>query len=306
MSLASRTSERLKTRAHLLQTVRTFFKKRSVLEVDCPILSQFASVDEHIDLIAATLDDGSKRYLHSSPEYGMKRLLAEGSGDIYQLSHVFRAGEVSLRHNPEFTMIEWYRIAFSLHQMVQETIALIETFLGERPISFLSYREAFEKTVGVNPHQASASELRSLLKIETHAEKKDDILNVLLDTVIEPSFDPTIYTILTHYPASQAALSQITEVEGDLVSERFEIYTDGYELANGYHELRDPAEQKQRFESANKARRQNGKEELPIDTYFLKALEMGLPDCCGVAVGFDRLMMLTVGAEDIKQVLSLF
>lgn len=258
MSLASKVDV-LRDRAHMLARARAFFTERGVLEVDVPILSQRASVDAHIDLIEAEVL-GQRAFLHSSPEYGMKRLLAEGVGDIFQLSHVFRADERGERHNPEFTMVEWYRCGMTFDQMIEETRAFIQLFLDVPEFSQSSYVEVFGGDYPSNPEQRDH---RFAFEIE-----------------------PTLKAhVLKGFPSEQAALAQINS---DGLAERFEIFVDGVELANGYHELIDPVEQKERLEEANRLRAHP----LPMDTNFLEALEQGLPDCCGVAVGFDRLMML--------------
>jgi len=286
----------IERRARMLRTVRTFFEERAILEVDCPILSKSASVDTHIDLIPALYDRKQRCYLHSSPEYGMKRLLADGSGDIYQLSHVFRDGECGRLHNPEFMLIEWYRIGFSFEEMIEETIALCQLFLGKLPFQTISYREAFLRYVGIDPFHASLETLQQLAFIKS--EDRETLLHAILAEKIEPQLQSL--TALIHYPASQAALAKKRIIDGIQVAERFEIYYKGIELANGYHELQDPVEQRARFVSANQERKEWGKEELPLDEDFLSALEKGLPECSGVAVGFDRLLLLQAGGHRLS------
>lgn len=300
----------LRDRAAMLSRARAFFSERNILEVDCPLLTKKASVDAHIDLIPAFFQGQEKRYLHSSPEYGMKRLLSEGMGDCYQLAHVFRDGEYGLRHNPEFTLAEWYRLGAHFEGFIEETALFFRLFLGDLPLQLLSYREAFEKFLGINPLSASERDLAALL--EEHqvpaypgifSEGKDALLNVLLATLIEPRLGEGYLTALLYYPPTQAALAKTKLIHGDLVACRFEIYFKGVELANGYDELLDPKEQKERLEEANMHRLSLGKEALPIDGAFLDALEVGLPSCCGVAVGFDRLMMLRHGKKCLGDVL---
>lgn len=290
--------ERLRDRGHMLATSRIFFEQRQVLEVDCPAITQAASVDAHIDLIAVC-QGSSRRYLHSSPEYGMKRLLSEGIGDIYQLSHVFRDGEYSNKHNPEFMMAEWYRLGHTFEMMIDETVDFIKLFLGNLPVHILSYRKAFQEYVGIDYVNASIADLLACL--DKHAiipypgieeEGKDALLNLILGTLIEPHLGKDGLCVLAHYPSSQAALAKTCQRGDELAAERFEIYHHGLELANGYHELVDADEQRKRLIESNVHRQQLGKDTLPIDEHFLQALEKGLPDCCGVAVGFDRLMML--------------
>lgn len=288
----------------MMGAVRSFFLQKEVMEVDCPLSSSAASVDPHIDLV-----ESEGRFLHSSPEYGMKRLLAEGLPDLYQMSHVFRQGEEGARHNPEFMLVEWYRRGFSFDDMVEETALFIALFLGNHPLETLSYREAFRRYVDLDPMTASWEECRSRLdgtglfspSLLASCDR-DDLLNFLLAHFVEPLLGRNSLCALTHYPASQAALAQCVQEEGHSVAERFEIYFQGIELANGYHELHHAQEQRQRLEEANLKRLALGKRPLPLDERFLQSLDQ-LPPCCGVAVGFDRLMMLRHGASHIREVL---
>jgi len=301
---------RLRDRAFMLKQARTFFEERQVLEVDCPILSKQASVDAHIDLISATYQQQETYYLHSSPEFGMKRLLAEGMGDIYQLSHVFRDGEWSHKHNPEFMMAEWYRLHFSLEDLIAETIQFIQLFLGALPHRIVSYRTVFLES-GID--YLSATEQDLFAYIQAHQipfydsvveEGKDALLNLILGSQIEPKLGQNELCVLAYYPASQAALARKRWHGAEQVAERFEVYYQGVELANGYHELTDATEQKQRFIESNALRLALGKSPLPIDEKFLTALAKGLPDCSGVAVGFDRLIMLRQQQQNIAEVLA--
>lgn len=303
--------ERLKDRSEMLKKARLFFDQRGVLEVDCPILSKFAAIDAHIDLIEGKYLSLEDVYLHSSPEFGMKRLLAEGMGDIYQLSHVFRDGEWGFKHNPEFMMAEWYRKGMSLDELIQETIDFISLFLGSLPYQTITYRELFQKYTGIDYVKASEIELMSF--IETHKikcyptireEGKDALLNLILGSEIEPKLGSDHFLVLAYYPSSQAALARRKQLGDEEVAERFEIYYKGVELANGYRELTCAHEQRIRFEEANEWRATHGKKRLPIDENFLSALEKGLPDCSGVAVGFDRLMMLRHNVQNISEILT--
>jgi lysyl-tRNA synthetase class 2 len=296
----------LKDRAAMLEKARAFFKERAILEVDCPIVSSAASVDAHIDLVPVLDINNQRKYMHSSPEYGMKRLLAEGIGDIYQLSHVFRLGELGVKHNPEFMMAEWYRIGFTFSQLIEETLAFVRLFLGNLPSRILSYREVFKQFAGIDyliseDLMAEMHQLGITPYPNSMQEGRDALLNQILGLHIEPQLGKNELFVLSHYPASQAALAQVVDREGELVAERFEIYYQGIELANGYYELTNPQEQKRRFIEANQMRESLGKEPLPIDENFLQALEKGLPDCCGVAVGFDRLMMLRNNVNSISE-----
>ena len=300
----------LRDRARMLATARSFFKERVVFEVDCPAITLGASIDAHIDLIPATYAHQEIRYLHSSPEYGMKRLLAEGMGDIYQLSHVYRDGEFGQKHNPEFMMAEWYRLGISFQQMIEETFAFAKLFLGNLPSSTISYREAFQRYAGFDYLKMNEVQLLNFLKeseIEPYPEiieeGKDALLNLILGTLIEPQLGKNELCALAYYPSSQAALAKVCKRGEEIVAERFELYYQGVELANGYHELTDFKEQRERFLVANQERIKLKKNPLPIDEHFLKALEKGLPDCCGVAVGFDRLMMLRHKTLNIADVI---
>lgn len=293
----------------MLAKSRVFFDERKIFEVDCPLITSAASIDAHIDLIPVSLGKDT-RYLHSSPEYGMKRLIAEGIGNIYQLAHVFRLGEQGARHNPEFMMAEWYLMGSSFEEMIQQTVDYIRLFIGDLPFEIISYREAFQRYAQLDYLSASTKELQDYLhenEIQTYPgileEGKDALLNLILGTIIEPKLGANeIITVLAYYPSSQAALAKTRMHGSEEVAERFEVYFKGIELANGYHELADHAEQLQRLEESNAHRLRLGKSALPIDYQFIKALEKGFPDCCGVAVGFDRLMMLR-HSVDIQQVI---
>lgn len=278
--------ELLSDRALMLRLSRRFFEERGVMEVDCPLLSFTAPIDAHIDLIKALYSKRNTAYLHSSPEYGMKRLLADGCGDIYQIGHVFRDGEHGRLHQPEFTLVEWYRKGFSFEEMIEETVNYITQFFSSDKVELISYKDAFIRYAGFDPFKET-----------------DRDLNLILGTEVEPRLGQEMLTVLTHYPADQAALARKTvhqEVETAL---RFEIYSQGIELANGYDELIDPIEQRDRLIEENRTRRELGKETYPIDEDFIQALEKGIPACCGVAVGFDRLMMLRRGANEINEVI---
>ncbi|MCB1081843.1 MAG: elongation factor P lysine(34) lysyltransferase [Chlamydiia bacterium] len=270
MSLASKSSA-LKARGEALKKVRTFFEERAVLEVDTPLLSKYAPIDVHIDLFEVHFSENEKGYLHSSPEYGMKKLLANDSGDIYQLSHVFRKDEIGRLHRPEFTMIEWYRTETTFEAFIEENLALLSLFLGPLPYEIVPYKEAFARYGNKYP---------------------SDDPNITWGCAVEPHLGNEKITIITDYPKEQAALAQTKWVDGVEVAERFEFYYQGIELGNGYHELTDPVEQKNRLLQANQERIALGKPPLPYDEELIAALEKGLPDCYGIALGFDRLFML--------------
>ncbi len=300
----------LHDRALMLANTRAFFTERGVIEVDCPILSLAANIETHIDIIPACYNQKDTCYLHPSPEYGMKKLLSEGIGDIYQLSHVFRDGENSRKHNPEFMMIEWYRHQMSFQDFIDETANLLRLFLGDLPQSILTYRDLFKRFAGFDYVQVDRQTLLHYLsakKIPVHSsienESKDDLLSMILSFEIESQLGRDELCILTHYPSTQAALARTFRKEDEMVAERFEIYYKGIELCNGYHELIDPVEQRKRLHEANQCKIKLGKQPLPIDNDFLDALEKGLPDCCGVAVGFDRLMMLRHQTDNLTDVI---
>ncbi len=300
----------LKKRAEAFDKTRAFFKKRGVLEVDCPALSRGSPVDLHIDPMAVFTGKGGIRYLHTSPEYAMKRLLAEVQADIYQLTHVFRLEESSPLHNPEFTMLEWYRLGFSFEEMIEETLLLIQTLLTPLPSRTKTYREIFQEGVGIDYLPASTHDLllaakqhEILLPSSATEWDKDTLLQLLMAECIEPHLGNNELFVLSHFPASQSALSKTTLQEEAPTALRFEIYYQGIELANGYEELTDPSEQEERFKQANHSRIKIGKDPLPIDTYFLEAMRQGIPPCCGVAVGFDRLIQLSLGAPTLQEIL---
>lgn len=296
----------------MLAKAREFFHKRQVCEVDCPAMSKSASIDVHIDLIRCYGASSNTHYLHSSPEYGMKKLLSEGMGDIYQLCHVFRDNEYSMRHNPEFTMAEWYRLNVSFTAIIEETVEFIQEFIGKVPVTTMTYREAFKKYAGIDYLSATEDDLLQYLKdngIDPYQnieeEGKDALLNIILGVVIEPQLGKNEICVLKYFPATQAALAKTKKKGKEEVSERFEVFYKGLELANGYHELTDSQEQYERLMITNSTRERLSKDTLPVDISFIKALEKGLPDCCGVSVGFDRLMMLRHNVDDIADVIPL-
>ncbi len=283
----------LKTRAAMLAAVRAFFADRNILEVDTPILSKTAPITTHIDVMTIHFANGERGYLHTSPEYGMKRLLATHPIDIYQLCHVFREGESSAQHNPEFTMLEWYRIDFSLQELIQETLQLIELFIGPQKVTYFSYRDLFLHYCNFDPFQIKAKQLHPTWSLDTS-------LDYHMSFKIQPRMQGVV--VVENFPRSQAALARLKQEGPHLVAERYEIYFDGLELANGFHELTDPIEQRERFEEDLKQRAFLKKPVLPIDELFLEALAKGLPPCAGVAVGFDRLLMLKQKASSLQEV----
>jgi lysyl-tRNA synthetase class 2 len=292
----------------MFASVRSFFAERAVLEVDTPLLGKAAPIDLHIDVMSVPLKGGHLGFLHTSPEYAMKRLLSSGIGDIYQMGHVFRDGEVGHLHNPEFTMIEWYRIGMSFDDLISETLSLISLFLGNTSSQTLTYRQAFQKFAQIDYVHATPSDLIATAKShalclpkDASSWDKDTLLQFLLGFIIEPKLQEL--TVLRNYPATQSALARTQTCLDEEIALRFEIYYQGVELANGFHELADPAEQRRRFEEENQERLRHGKNALPIDENFLAALHQGLPDCCGVAVGFDRLMLLRHNKKTLSEVM---
>jgi lysyl-tRNA synthetase class 2 len=321
----SATLETLRARAALLARTREFFAARGVLEVDTPIVVNSAVTDVHIASATVELgetDPASRAavtpaaparaatlFLHTSPEYAMKRLLAAQLGDIYQICHVVRGNEQGRLHNPEFTLIEWYRIGFSLAALMDEVAALVRALLGPAGLALrgerLSYREAFARELALDPFAAPDGELREAarrLGLESRDASRDELLEFLMGASVGPRLGRGALTFLHGYPASQAALARLDPAD-PRTAERFELYCEGVELANGFHELTSPDEQRARFERDNEARRRAGQPVRAIDEGLLAALAAGLPDCAGVALGFDRTLMLALGAGHIDCVL---
>lgn len=300
----------LRARANLLATIRRFFAERDILEVETPLLCRSGITDPAIEPLIVR--DGASleaaRYLQTSPEYAMKRLLAAGSGPIYQVARAFRDGEAGARHNPEFSLLEWYRPGFDHHRLMAEVAQLVCTCLGERPWQALSYRALFQRSIGVDPFAAGTAELerraRAGRELGDLAGGRDLWLDLLLTHDVEPWLADQGLCFVYDYPASQAALSRIVTEEGVAVGQRFELYVDGVELANGYCELTDAAEQRSRFEADNATRRRAGQPPRPLDENLLAALAAGMPPCSGVALGVDRLLMLASGETDIRRVLA--
>lgn len=315
----SATLETVRSRARLLTQIRAFFAARAVLEVETPVLSRAAGTELHLQSFTTRYSGPSAPpdgllYLHTSPEYPMKRLLAAGSGSIYQISKVFRDGEAGRRHNPEFTLLEWYRIGFDHLRLMDEVEALVTSVLQEvlslRDTQRLSCREAFMRYAGIDPHTADTAALAGCVRrhgitVPTEMESADRILwlDLLMTHVVEVQLGRDCLCFIYDYPADQASLARIRPGTPAL-AERFELYVNGVELANGFHELADSAEQRRRFEQDNIARQARGLPVLPIDEHLLAALAHGLPDCAGVALGLDRLVMLAVDARSIQDVIA--
>ena len=302
----------LLTRAKLLAEIRRFFTDRGLLEVETPVLSEFGVTDVHLatfstEFISPFGEQSKTLWLSTSPEYHMKRLLAAGSGPIFQIGKVFRNEEAGNRHNPEFTMLEWYRPHFDMYRLINEVDDLLQQILECPPAESMSYQFAFQQYVGLDPLSADLSEL--VEKAEKHQlmgaenESRDTLLQFLFSTVVEPQIGQEAPVVVYHFPASQAALAPISS-EDLRVAERFEFYYKGLELANGFHELSDAREQLRRFQQDNLQREKMGLPVRVIDTRLLAALQAGIPNCSGVALGVDRVLMIAMGTESIKEVIS--
>lgn len=305
----------LKKRAQLLEMLRAFFKDRGVMEVETPLMCHTSVTDPMIESVPVLFRELSKKdhesqryYLQTSPEYAMKRLLSAGSGCIFQLSKAFRQGEVGRYHNPEFSMLEWYRIGFDHHALMDEMDALLMCLLNVPPADRISYQALFEMKIGIDPHTVTLSQCESIashlqLDIASTMTTVDEWLNIFMSHEIEPNLGHDHPYFIYDFPVSMSALSRIVPGNPSTAS-RFEVYFKGIELANGFHELSDAKEQRKRFEGNAAARKALGLVHMPIDEYFLASLAHGLPDCAGVALGFDRLVMLALGLDHIQSVLS--
>lgn len=302
----------LKKRSAIIARIRQFFAERAVWEVDTPALSQAAVTDVHLhsfstSLVGPGFAKGLPLYLMTSPEFHMKRLLAAGSGAIYQISKAFRNEEAGRYHNPEFTMLEWYRPDFDHHQLMDEMDALLQAVLRCQGATRMSYQAAFQSCTGLCPLRADIDQLRALAATQGLADitedetDKDTLLQLLFSVMVEPNIGQQAPAFVYDFPASQAALAKISEAD-PRVAHRFEVYFQGIELANGFYELQDAQEQRRRFEADNAMRVARGLRPQPIDQHLLAALEAGLPDCAGVALGIDRLVMLALGCDHIDAV----
>ncbi|MCL7772251.1 elongation factor P--(R)-beta-lysine ligase [Pasteurella multocida] len=304
--------ENLLARAKIIAEIRRFFTDRGLLEVETPVLSEFGVTDVHLStfnttFISPTAEKSKALWLSTSPEYHMKRLLAAGSGPIFQLCHVFRNEEAGQRHNPEFTMLEWYRPHFDMYRLINEVDYLLQQILDCKPTESLSYQFVFQEYVGLDPLSAEKAELVAKAKQyhlqQAEQEDRDTLLQFLFSTVVEPNIGKENPVAVYHFPATQAALAQISS-EDHRVAERFEFYYKGLELANGFHELTDVNEQLHRFEQDNVQRQKMGLPQRQIDKRLLGALQAGVPNCSGIALGVDRLLMIALGANAIHEVMA--
>jgi lysyl-tRNA synthetase class 2 len=296
----------LRQRSRVLAKLRDFFQQRQVMEVDVPLLSRATVNDHNIDSIQACNADVAA-YLQTSPEYFMKRLLAAGSGDIYSLGKAFRDAENGRRHNPEFTMLEWYRCGWDEHQLMDEVAELIASLVPEISVRRCSYADVFIQHLQVDPHFADLADLQRMAVIagsEAWAdETRANCLDLLFSVLIEPQLDDGL-VLVYDYPACQAALAKCAEdSQGRQISRRFEGFLNRVELANGYCELTDAAEQASRFAEDQRLRKLSNKTPVTADSQLLAAMEAGLPECAGVAMGVDRLLMQLQGADSIDQVM---
>ena len=332
-------NEILLERALMLKNIRAFFDVRGLIEVETPLLSHYATTDPHLECFQLSFR-GRHCYLNTSPEYAMKRLLAGHGQAIYQICKAFRDDELGPNHNPEFTLLEWYQPGYDMPQLMDEVTDLVADLyhlskfssglssgihspLKKTPFVRLSYQQAFEDFAGINPHTADAEQCYQLAKtnnveIPQGLEADDEVdawLDWLLVQLVLPAFDKQGFTFLYDYPASQCALAKIakneqqaneqqTNEQQTIVAKRFELFFGEMELANGFHELTDAQQQLQRFQLENQRRKKAGKEEVVIDDNFIAALNSGLPDCSGVAIGLDRLLMVITKSSCINQVLT--
>ena len=295
----------LAARASLLTCIRGFFATRNVLEVETPVLSHAANSDP---AIAQFETREPHMWLRTSPEYAMKRLLAAGSGDIFELGRVFRRGESGRHHNLEFTMLEWYRQGWTYQQLMDEVVALVRHCLPEKTLqeTRLSYREVFSRYTGLDPCTGSIEEISAYIRsrrLQVPDLSRPEMLDLVISHFIQPEFPHDSLTVVFDYPAEQAALARIRHGDPP-VAERFEVFIGKTELANGYQELTDEAEQRARFEQDNRLRLKNGMPAGPVDERLIAALQAGLPECSGVALGFDRLLMALLSAKSLAEVLA--
>jgi len=310
--------EMLKIKARLLSKLRAFFADKDILEVQTPILSQAGNTEPTIETFVTQQQENSKHviqpsFLNTSPEFAMKRLLAAGCDSIYQITPAFRQDEQGKRHNPEFTLLEWYRIDFDHHALMGEVNALLrfvtKDFLNLERSQFYSYQDAMIKFADVDPFTASIEQLKSATEnagievIGMDDALHDSWLDLLMSQVVETNLPLNCPVFIYDYPASQAALAKIRKGTPD-VAERFELYINGMELANGFHELIDAEEQAERFHSQQLQRKELGLPGIPADHHLIEALKHGMPECAGVAIGLDRLLMVITGAEHINEVLT--
>lgn len=306
--------EVLKHRGVVLQKIRQFFIERDVFEVDTPALSHATVTDEHLYSFSTQFThpfatQTNTLYLQTSPEFAMKRLICAGSGAIYQICKSFRNEESGRFHNPEFTMLEWYRPGFDHLMLMTEIDELIQMVLGCGIAERVTYQDIFKQYLGCCPLTTSLADIKTLASqygyddLAANENNKDTLLMLLFSQHVEPNIGQQRPCFVMDFPASQAALAKISAIN-PLVAERFELYFQGIELANGYNELTDGPEQLRRFEQDNIKRQNIGLDMMPIDQNFIAAINVGLPACAGVALGIDRLLMLALDCSKIGQVIA--
>lgn len=298
----------LKSRATLYRNIRNFFAVRGVLEVETPLLCQYTVTDPHIESFVVPVNKTNHYFLQTSPEYAMKRLLANGSGSIYQITKSFRVGETGRQHNPEFTLLEWYRIGFNHHDLMDELDALLQFTINTKPSEKISYQDLFLTHFNIDPFTIEIIALKKIIEknhiqVDVNNIDHDTALQILLTHLIEPQLGIEKPLFLYDFPPSQAALAIIRN-DNPRVAERFELYINGSEIANGFHELTDPTEQENRFIKNQNARRKNKQFVPEIDYHFINALKKGIPACAGVAVGLDRLLMQYAKTNNIQEVIT--
>jgi elongation factor P--(R)-beta-lysine ligase len=310
------TMDALRLRASLNRLLREFFHARHVLEVETPMMSRAGNTDANIasfslDFSGRTDGAPRTRWLRTSPEFPLKRLLAAGVGDCYELGRVFRDGEAGGRHNPEFTMLEWYRVGWTLEPLIDETVALVQAALAmigrEATVSQVSFRDLYLQRLGFDPMTADIEAVRNAaagIAINGEGLTRDDWLDLLMTHRLQPAFGRDDIHVVYDYPASQSALARVVERDGVPVAERFELYLGPLELANGYHELTDAVEQRARFGRDVAVRQARGDHAPPLDEGLLAALGQGMPACAGVALGVDRLLMAMLDTPRIADVLA--
>ncbi len=303
--------EALRARATLSAEIRQFFVERDVLEVETPLLCEAGVTDPALEPFQVA-PPRRKRFLQTSPEYAMKRLLAADVGDIFQLCKAFRVDESGSRHNPEFTLLEWYRCGFDHWQLMREVATLVTGVLGRTGWQVWPWGRLLKHVLDLDPHRAGQEELEACVQSRLSGAgieppdglDRDGLLDLLVSHCVEPAIAGWGVVFITDYPASQAALARIHDVNGIEVGARFECYVDGLELANGYWECLDEGQLRARFEADNHLREQRGQQLMPLDERFLAAVAAGLPNCSGVALGVDRLLALKIGGAPLGETLA--
>jgi len=309
--------QQLRVRARLLSAIRSFFQKRNVLEVETPLLCHATGTDPQLDFFLSRFHsppDNQDLFLQTSPEFAMKRLLAAGSGSIFQICKAFRNGESGRYHNPEFTILEWYRLNFTLQDLMDEVVELLTDLLSPyvalKAVQSVSYQQIFKQKTGLDPlffnlqaYQHYAAEQGVAEAVSICAENHTMWLDFIFSHKVQPGLGQDAICLVHSYPAIQSSLARINKTNPD-VSERFEVFVKGVELGNGFFELADALEQEERFDKEIEYRRVNGLPAVEKDDFFLAALQSGLPECSGVAIGLDRVLMIVTGCQAIDEVLA--